>query len=652
MANYSTLKAAIQQVIKENGNNEITGNLLQQSLLSMINSLGSGYQFVGGATPATNPGTPDNNVFYLATENGTYTNFGGIVVENEIAFLAWNGTWVKTSIPKGGGNTIITNSDISTTPYLDILLDEDLALRIDIMGPYTGGTTETRCGSIIVSIKYYNDECFSDAYYYGHNLADLLTNIAIVSYGGAKYLRMVASMDLDLIAFSISPIDTNFSSAALSSESATTIQTIVPQILLLPSDLKTINDQSLIGSGNINIVSPKIVTYNGSYSGFGITIRRNRAFRIDIIESNEQDDYIRRIGSLIVNCEIPGGNIAECSAMAYYYGYDNNWMLSELAIYQFDPTIYPDDPAYFLFLKPNSDGFPATLSITPLDGLDVDVFEHNDGDEDEKQADATIELVGKDGKMGIISQTQTWSGSGSNPRTYVMSNPVWGIIPQSNIDLFEAAGAVFNAATGYFELNGLADISYNEMKIIYNAYIQADSRRWSRLYAYSKARTNLPFEWYGRVDSNILDSNLFTNGLVQSFLEVFTMPPQTSARPSFSLSSVSSMLYAAYYLREIKNPFIISGVTALNTFNAPSLENLQLYGLNSSEQFNYCSKLSLSSIVYIVENAANTSQITITLHSTAFARCQADTTEYTYQGNTYVGIINLATAHNIVIQSA
>lgn len=650
MANYSTLKAAIQQVIKENGNNEITGNLLQQSLLSMINSLGSGYQFVGGATPATNPGTPDNNVFYLATENGTYTNFGGIVVENEIAFLAWNGTWVKTSIPKGGGNTIITNSDISTTPYLDILLDEDLALRIDIMGPYTGGTTETRCGSIIVSIKYYNDECFSDAYYYGHNLADLLTNIAIVSYGGAKYLRMVASMDLDLIAFSISPIDTNFSSAALSSESATTIQTIVPQILLLPSDLKTINDQSLIGSGNINIVSPKIVTYNGSYSGFGITIRRNRAFRIDIIESNEQDDYIRRIGSLIVNCEIPGGNIAECSAMAYYYGYDNNWMLSELAIYQFDPTIYPDDPAYFLFLKPNPDGFPATLSITPLDGLDVDVFEHNDGDEDEKQADATIELVGKDGKMGIISQTQTWSGSGSNPRTYVMSNPVWGIIPQSNIDLFEAAGAVFNAATGYFELNGLVDISYREMLKIYDETIGGiaiPATNRINLYYQSRCRTNIPITPIAGLDKSItrLASRCEFEILAYNTLFAYELCTQNTVEIAANSYRIRKIIGAAIRLGNN------TGVN--NNFNnAYSLEEIRITYLVANISFSQSSNLFLSSVVYMVQNATNTTQITITLHPTAFARCQADTTEYTYQGNTYVGIINLATAHNIVIQSA
>jgi hypothetical protein len=54
----------------------------------------------------------------------------------------------------------------------------------------------------------------------------------------------------------------------------------------------------------------------------------------------------------------------------------------------------------------------------------------------------------------------------------------------------------------------------------------------------------------------------------------------------------------------------------------------------------------------MVENAANTSAITITLHADALARCTADTTEYTYNGNTYTGIVALATAKNITLASA
>ena len=93
MSNYATLIASIQSVITENGNNEITGAILQQTLLSMINSLGSGYQFVGIATPETNPGTPDQRVFYIAS-SGTYPNFGPVTIPaDNLAILYFDTSW-------------------------------------------------------------------------------------------------------------------------------------------------------------------------------------------------------------------------------------------------------------------------------------------------------------------------------------------------------------------------------------------------------------------------------------------------------------------------------------------------------------------------------------------------------------------------------
>lgn len=110
MANYNTLKTAIQDVIRTNGNEEITGALLQDSLLSMVNSLGAGYQFMGVATPTKNPGTPDQRVYYLAGA-GTYTNFGGMVVpENNIGVLYWNNAWHSSTLALPNRITFSRNS--------------------------------------------------------------------------------------------------------------------------------------------------------------------------------------------------------------------------------------------------------------------------------------------------------------------------------------------------------------------------------------------------------------------------------------------------------------------------------------------------------------------------------------------------------------
>lgn len=101
MGNYEQLKQAVSNVIKTNGTQAITGQILQNTLLTMINSLGGNFQFVGIATTATNPGTPDQNVFYLAGE-GTYTNFANISVNmGELAVLKWNGAWSKQTVKVG-----------------------------------------------------------------------------------------------------------------------------------------------------------------------------------------------------------------------------------------------------------------------------------------------------------------------------------------------------------------------------------------------------------------------------------------------------------------------------------------------------------------------------------------------------------------------
>lgn len=96
MANWSTLKAAIASIIKTNGNREITGQLMQNILNNIVSSVGENSTFAGIATPATNPGVPDGNVFYLATKAGTYANFSGIeITTGEAVILEWRGSWVK-----------------------------------------------------------------------------------------------------------------------------------------------------------------------------------------------------------------------------------------------------------------------------------------------------------------------------------------------------------------------------------------------------------------------------------------------------------------------------------------------------------------------------------------------------------------------------
>ena len=96
MSEYSNLKATINANIKANNNQEITGSVMNSVLNAMVNTLGAGYQFAGVATTATNPGTPDAKMFYIANGKGTYTNFGSLeVTEDEVVVLYWDTAWHK-----------------------------------------------------------------------------------------------------------------------------------------------------------------------------------------------------------------------------------------------------------------------------------------------------------------------------------------------------------------------------------------------------------------------------------------------------------------------------------------------------------------------------------------------------------------------------
>ena len=110
---YDQIKESIKAVIKENGNYEITGNVLQAVLLSMVDTLGPEYQFLGIATKSTVPVVVEGNSFYITTEVGTYTNFKNsgntAITVNQLGILtstngtAWNFTPIFIGVSKGKG---------------------------------------------------------------------------------------------------------------------------------------------------------------------------------------------------------------------------------------------------------------------------------------------------------------------------------------------------------------------------------------------------------------------------------------------------------------------------------------------------------------------------------------------------------------------
>lgn len=87
MANYTQLIKTINDSIKANGNQEITGPVLNAVLQAIVSGLSEGALFVGIANTTTNPPAYDGDVFYIAVEPGTYSNFGVTVPNGSIGII-------------------------------------------------------------------------------------------------------------------------------------------------------------------------------------------------------------------------------------------------------------------------------------------------------------------------------------------------------------------------------------------------------------------------------------------------------------------------------------------------------------------------------------------------------------------------------------
>ena len=132
------------------------------ALLATVNELKSnGYIFKGVATPSTNPGTTTEKCAYIASEAGTYTNFGSLAVTG-LSVLTYNGTaWSATSMELGFDNA---ESGLAATNIHDAIGEIVNDTPIEVFGYWQQGTirsdgtlNENTTGRIVsgfVKIKY------------------------------------------------------------------------------------------------------------------------------------------------------------------------------------------------------------------------------------------------------------------------------------------------------------------------------------------------------------------------------------------------------------------------------------------------------------------------------------------------------------------
>lgn len=199
--------------------------------------LQEGYTFMGVATSDTNPGTPDQKVFYIANGKGTYANFGGINVdEDEVVLLVFDGTWKKLS---SGIASYKTTKDKFTGMEAEVT---DLGKKIDTV--YAGGAT-------IDTVWLTRANVFS-------RNANYKSFIIPVNPGDKVYLEKGANN----IYLAILSDKTNFAeggNASLCADYPSLIVSTTNKTWTIPSDAKYV----WIGLTNYDDYSPAAFTING-----------------------------------------------------------------------------------------------------------------------------------------------------------------------------------------------------------------------------------------------------------------------------------------------------------------------------------------------------------------------------------------------------
>ena len=140
-------------------------------------------------------------------------------------------------------------------------------------------------------------------------------------------------------------------------------------------------------------------------------------------------------------------------------------------------------------------------------------------------------------------------------------------------DLYISAGAVYNERTGYYELNGLTDITEEEMRTIYK---YAGTPQVKAAFAYSKARTNLPMPG---MYNGMLETYMFygCSNLETVYLGYRQVTPTNFEAPSIEYRGQDAF-YFCKKLKYIYGRLQIRTSNIGNTFGeCLSLEEVRIY---------------------------------------------------------------------------
>lgn len=186
-------------------------------------------------------------------------------------------------------------------------------------------------------------------------------------------------------------------------------------------------------------------------------------------------------------------------------------------------------------------------------------------------------------------------------------------------DLYVARGAVYNADTGLYELNGLTDITEDQMREIY-LYTASRIYDFNMSYTFSALyiRTNFP------VNKRYMANREFIGTFfICRDIEVIYISDKTGMVNSFN-----SPFYQCQSLREIMGEIIITPIKQFyfNPFvDCRALTTFKLTGVSNNLSLSASPKIDLASMKWMIDNANNTAAITITVHPELYAKLTDET---------------------------
>lgn len=192
--------------------------------------------------------------------------------------------------------------------------------------------------------------------------------------------------------------------------------------------------------------------------------------------------------------------------------------------------------------------------------------------------------------------------------------------------IYESNGAVYNENTGYWELNGLTDLTEDEM---YDIYLWTNNLinqpELDNALSYAPIRTTFA----PNIRTIYKQGNGVSINQMATFctkLEIFNINSISDSQ--MSLKATGTAAHNAFAnctkLREIKQILYVSKVTTGGIFSAAfsgcqQLRKVRIRGLKQVVSFQDSPLISYESLNYIVANAANTAAITITVHDTTYS---------------------------------